>query len=53
MPILEGCEAIVKEYKPVILVLLETRMLDHKTITETLCNDSFLQLAMKGLSSGI
>ncbi|KAK4717556.1 hypothetical protein R3W88_015894 [Solanum pinnatisectum] len=47
------CEAMVKMHKPTMLVLLETRMGEHKRLTEVLKFDSQIQSAAVGLSGGI
>lgn len=46
-------EGIVRNHKPVLLVLLETKMTDHKNITDILNFDSFIQSPAEGLSGGI
>ncbi|KAH0669595.1 hypothetical protein KY289_024088 [Solanum tuberosum] len=47
------CEAMVKMHKPAILVLLETRIGEHKRLTKVLKFDSQIPSAATGLSGGI
>ncbi|KAH0636123.1 hypothetical protein KY289_036038 [Solanum tuberosum] len=47
------CEAMVKMHKPVMLVLLETRMGEHKRLIEVLNFESLILPAAVGLCRGI
>lgn len=47
------CEAMVQLHEPAMLVLLETRMTDHKRITEVLKFDSQIQSIAQGLSGEV
>lgn len=44
---------MIKMRKPSMLVLLETRMAEHKRLTEVLQLDSQIQYSANGLSGGI
>lgn len=46
-------EAMVNMHKPSVLVLLETRMTEHKRLTEVLQFDSQIPSSTDGLSGGI
>lgn len=47
------CEALVKAPKPALLVHLETKMADHKNITDALKFDAFVQSPAEGMPGGI
>lgn len=46
------CEALVKTHKPALLVLLETKMTDHKNVTDALKFDTFVQSPVAGMLRG-
>lgn len=43
----------MRNHKPTLLLLLETKMSDYKSITDTLNFDSFIQSLVESLSGGI
>lgn len=43
----------MRNHKPTLLLLLETKMADHKNIMDTLNFDSFIQSLVESLSGGI
>ncbi|KAH0778499.1 hypothetical protein KY290_004926 [Solanum tuberosum] len=47
------CGVMLKFHKPAMLVLLETKMIEHKSLTEELKFNSQIQAAANGLSGGI
>lgn len=47
------CGAMVNIHKPALLVLLETKMTEHQSLTKELKFDSQIQSAANGLSGGI
>lgn len=47
------CEALVNTHNPAMLVLLETKMTEHKRITKALGFDTFIQTPAEGLSGGM
>lgn len=43
-------EALVNMHRPTMLVLLETKMVEHKNITKALKYDNYIQTTADGLS---
>lgn len=44
---------MVKTHKPAMVIFLETRMDDHKRLTEVLHFDAYIQSPAEGLSGGM
>ncbi|KAF3668653.1 hypothetical protein FXO38_07989 [Capsicum annuum] len=47
------CVALIKTHKPTVLVLLETKMVDHKNLAEIFKFDSHLEFSVDGKRGGI
>lgn len=47
------CEALVNPYNPTLIVLVETKMVDHKLLTTMLYFDAYLESNAVGKKGGI
>lgn len=47
------CDSLVKTPRLVMVVLLETKMVDHKNLTEMLYFDTYLESSVTGRKGGI